>query len=82
MTKNQISEKRENRSKKRQLKHRLMLQSLTSRNDIPIGRNIEIATSFLRYAVNETNREFRNDMIDDGRKELLQEILSCRNILL
>lgn len=82
MTKNQILEKRENRSKKRQLKHRLMLQSLTSRNDIPIGRNIELATSFLRYAVNETNREFRNDMIDDGRKELLQEILSCRNILL
>jgi len=59
-----------------------MLQSLTSRSEIPIGRNIEIATSFLRYAVNETNREFRNDMIDDGRKELLQEILSCRNILI
>ncbi len=82
MTKKQVLEKRENRSKKRQLKHRLMLQSLTSRSEIPIGRNIEIATSFLRYAVNETNREFRNDMIDDGRKELLQEILSCRNILI
>ncbi len=68
--------KRENRRKKRQLKAQLREQGISEA--VPLGLGIDLSTSFVNYAINETCREIRSGDICPERAILLQQVISTK----
>lgn len=78
MTETQKITKRENRRKKRQLKHQLVMQAKTLVNDTSISENIYIDESFKAFALKETRREINSKEIEAYRIPLLKKVMELR----
>lgn len=81
MTYAQKLKKRENRRKKRQIRHQLIMQAKNNKGIAPVGKFVRLNKSFPEYVVSETKRELLNEMIATERAELLKKVIELKDKL-
>lgn len=75
MSKNQRLRQRSQRREKRQIKAVLLSQSQGYDNCTPISRNINLPSSFGDYAIRETQRDIRKNLIEESRLPILEKAM-------
>lgn len=78
---NHKQRQRENRKAKRQLKHQLKLFTENNCGTIPVSVFKSLDKDFFSFAINETKRELKNEIIDIDRKIILEKVILLKQKL-
>lgn len=81
MSKNQRLRQRSQRCEKRQIKAILLTQSQGYENCTPISININLPSSFENYAIHETQRDIRKNLIEESRLPILEKAMELNKII-